>query len=100
MSTAASPTRRDGGLGLGGERGLLALTVGLSFDDELPCGALEPVDGGLGKQWVGHDRQPLARVPVGGQHRGRLVVALDADLIDVGRLRGVEGLEGEVIDEE
>ena len=76
------------------------MAVGLSFDDEFPGGALEPVDCGLGEEWVGHDRQPLARIAVGGQHCGRVVVALDADLVDVGCLGGVERLEGKVVNKE
>jgi hypothetical protein len=98
VSSAAAPTRWCRGFGRGGDRWLLALAVGLSFDDELPCCAFEPVDGGLGEEWVGHDRQPLTRVAVRGQHRCRLVVALNADLVDVGCFGGVERLKREVID--
>jgi len=47
---------------------------------------------------VGHDCEPLARVAVRGQHRRRPVVALDADLVDVGGLGGVERLKSEVDD--
>ena len=68
------------------------LAVGLALDDELPRGALQPVDGGLGEQRVGHDGQPLARVPVRGQHGGRGVVALDDELVDVGGLGARRGL--------
>ena len=74
------------------------LAVRLAFDDELPGGALQPVDGGLGEEWIGHECQPLTRVSVGRQHRGGRVVALDADLIDVRGLDGIEMLECEVVD--
>ena len=97
-SGTASPRRRSLVVSSCDDR-LFASAVGLSFDDELPCRALQSVDGGLGKERVGHDRQPLNRVPVRGEHRGRRVVALDDKLVEIGRLGGIEGLEGEVVDE-
>ena len=97
MSSRAAPPRRRRLVFTGTDDRLLASSVGLSFDDELPGGALQAVDGGLGEKWVCHDRQPLNRVPVRGEHRGRRVVALDDKLIEIGRLGGIEGLEGEVI---
>ena len=39
------------------------MAVGLSFDDEFPRGAFEPVHCGLGEEWVGHDREPFAGRP-------------------------------------
>jgi hypothetical protein len=60
-----------GGLGWG-EGGLLAAPVGLALDDEFPRGGLEPVDRGLGEQWVGERGEPLVGVAVGGDQRGRL----------------------------
>ncbi len=39
-------------------------------------------------------------VAVGGHERGRLVVAFDHELVEVGGLAGVEGLESEVVDDE
>ena len=40
----------------------LAAPVGLSFDDEFVGGGGKPVDGGLGKQRVGHHGQPFSAV--------------------------------------
>jgi MFS family permease len=84
-SGTASPRRRDL-VFTGPDERLLASAVGLSFDDELPGGALQTIDGGLGEERIGHDRQPLNRVPVRGEHRGRFVVALNDKLIQIGRL--------------
>jgi hypothetical protein len=36
----------------------LVLAVGLTFDDQFPRCALEPVDGRLSKQWIGQGGQP------------------------------------------
>lgn len=33
--------------------------VGLAFEDQLVGGGLQPVDGGLGQQGIGHLPQPL-----------------------------------------
>jgi hypothetical protein len=63
-------------------------------------GGLEPVDGGLGKQRVGHQPQPLHGLPIGGHHRRCGPVALDDQLVDVGSVEGVERLEGEVVHDE
>jgi hypothetical protein len=41
---------------------LLALLVGLTIEHELVGGGLQPVDGGLGEQGVGHEPQPLSGV--------------------------------------
>ena len=60
----------------------------------------EPVDGGLGEQRVGERGEPLVGVAVGGHERGRLEVAFDDELVEVGGLGGVEGLEREVVDDE
>jgi hypothetical protein len=35
------------------------LAIGLAFDDELPCGALQPVDCGLGEEGICHEAQPF-----------------------------------------
>ena len=75
----------------------LAAPVGLAFDDELVGGGGEPVDGGLGQERVGHHGQPFLGGPVGGHDRGAFAVALDAELVEVGGLGGVEGLEREVV---
>ena len=45
----------------GGCGGALAAAVGVAFDDELVAGGGEPVDGGLGEQRVGHEREPFNR---------------------------------------
>jgi hypothetical protein len=39
----------------------LAVPVGLAVQDEFPGGGLEPVEGGLGEQSVGHQGQPFNR---------------------------------------
>ena len=88
-----------GGLGAV-EGGLLAAPVGLALDDEFPGGGLQPVDRGLGEQGVGERGQPLIGSPVRGDHGGRFEVPLDRDLVEVGGLGGVVGLECEVIDDE
>jgi hypothetical protein len=43
----------------GGDAGLLALPVGLAVEHEFVGGGLEPVDGGLGEEGVGHVAEPL-----------------------------------------
>lgn len=47
----------------GAEPGLLPAPVGLPVDDELVGGGLQPVDGRLGQQLVGHEPEPLILVP-------------------------------------
>ena len=39
--------------------GLLAVPVGLAFDDEFVGGGGEAVDGGLGEERVGHHGEPF-----------------------------------------
>ena len=81
------------------DAGLLAGPVGLAVEDEFVGGGLEPVDGGLGEERVGHQPEPLDRLAVGGDDGGGGAVAFDDELVDVGGVEGVEGLEGEVIDD-
>jgi len=69
-STRAAPPRRTSLVLTGADDWLLASAVRLSFDDKLPDGVFQMVDGGLGEEQIGHDRQPLNRVPVRGEHRG------------------------------
>lgn len=59
--TTASTANINGPSSCGprGRPGLLSLAVGPAFDDELMGGGLEPVEGGLGEQRVGHDDQPV-----------------------------------------
>ena len=47
-----------------GEAGLLALPVGLAVEDEFVGRRLQPVDGGLGEEGVGHLCEPLDRLTV------------------------------------
>jgi hypothetical protein len=82
------------------EGGPVAAPVGLAFDDQFPGGGLQAVDRGLGEQGVGERGEPLVGGAVGGEDGGGLEVSLDRDLVEVGGLGGVVGLEGEVIDEE
>src|SRR5579863_10706298 len=80
--------------------GALAAAVGVAFDDELVAGGGEPVDGGLGQQRVGHERQPFAGVAVGRDHGGGFAVAFGDDLVEVGGLGRGEGLERKIVDDE
>ena len=57
------------------------MAVGLSFDDEFPCCAFEPVNCGLGEERVGHDCEPFNWFAVGGQNGCGVVVTFDADLV-------------------
>src|SRR5258708_17095101 len=77
----------------------MAGAVGVAFDDELVAGGGEPVDGGLGQERVGHEREPFAGVAVGGDDGGGPAVAFGDDLVEVGGLGGGEGLQGEIIDD-
>jgi hypothetical protein len=52
---------------------------------------LEPVDGGLGEEGVGHQAEPLGRLAVGGDDGCRGAVAFDDELVDVGGVERVEG---------
>jgi len=87
------------GLAAGGD-GFLALPVALSFDDELERGGLEPVDGGLGQQRVGHHGHHLGRVAVGGGDRGVVAVAFDDEFVEVAGLGRPERVQGEVVEDE
>ena len=75
----------------------LAAPVGLVFDDQFVGGGGEPVDGGLGEQGVGHHGEPFVGGAVGGDDGRCFVVAFDAELVEVGGLGRVEGLEREVV---
>jgi hypothetical protein len=76
------------------------LPVGLAVEDELVGGGLEPVDGGLGEERVGHEREPLDWFAVRGDHCRRGAVTFDDELVDVGGVERVERLEREVVDDE
>src|SRR5512132_4345488 len=78
----------------------LAAPVGLAFDDEFVGGGDEPVDGGLGEQRVCHHGQPFLGGAVRGHHGGGPLVALDAELVEVGGLGGVQWLEREVVQDQ
>src|SRR5262252_1505656 len=78
----------------------LAAPVGLAFDDQFVGGGGEPVDGGLGQQRAGHHGQPLLSGAVGGHHGGGPLVTLDAQLVEVGGLGGVQRLEREVVQDQ
>jgi hypothetical protein len=49
----------------------LALPVGLAVQDEFVGGGLQSVDRGLREQPIGHQREPLNRLTVGGHDGGR-----------------------------
>ena len=51
--------------------GFCRRAVGLAVEDELVGGGLEPVDGGLGEERVGHLAEPLDRLAVRGDDGGR-----------------------------
>ncbi len=58
------------------------------------------VDGGLGEQCVAHHGQPLGGLPVGGEDGAGSAVAFDDEFVEVVGLGGVEGFEGEVVQDE
>jgi hypothetical protein len=77
----------------------LALPVGGPVHDELVGVGGQPIDGGLGEERIAHGGEPFARrLAVGGHDRGRPPVAFDDELVDVGGVGGIEGLEAEVIE--
>src|SRR6516165_8569862 len=88
------------GLAVVVDGGFLPPPVGLAVDDEFVGGGDEPVDGGLGQERVGHHRQPFLGGAVGGHYGGGPLVALDADLVEVGGFGGAEGLEREVVQDQ
>jgi hypothetical protein len=61
---------------------------------------LQSVDRRFGEQRVGHQGQPLDRLPVRGGHRRRGPMPFDDQLLDVGGVEGVEGMEREVVNDE
>ncbi len=99
-SSGSASSAGSGGGGSDVEAGFLAAAVGLAVEDEFVGGGLEPVDGGLGEEGVGHLGQPFDGLAVGGDHGGGDAVAFDDELVDVGGVEGVEGLEGEVVEDE
>jgi hypothetical protein len=64
-----------------GDVGLLAGAVGLAVEDEFVGCGLEPVDGGLGEEGVGHLAEPLDWFPVAGDDGGSRAVAFDDELV-------------------
>src|SRR2546421_87991 len=96
---------RSSASGFGGgapevEAGFLPAAVALPVEDEFVGGGLEPVDGALGQEGVGHLADPLDRLPVRRDDRGRGPVPLDDEFVDVGGVERVEGLEHEVIEDQ
>ena len=61
---------------------------------------MEPVDRGLREERVGHLSEPLDRFAVGGDDGGGGAVAFDDELVDVGGVERVEGLQCEVVDDQ
>lgn len=78
----------------------MASPVGLAVDDEFVGVGVEPVDGGLGEERVGHLGEHLAGIPVRGEDRRRTPVAFDDDLVDLGGVDDVHRPEREVIDDQ
>jgi len=77
--------------------GSLAMPVGVAVEDEFVGGGLEPVDRGLGEQWVGHQAEPLDRCPDGGHERRCAAVSFDDQFVDVGGVERIERGECEVV---
>src|SRR5438045_4231591 len=90
----------NGGAGGAVDGWFLAAPAGLAFDDQFVGGGGEPVDRGLGEQWAGHHGQPLLGGAVGGGHGGGPLVAVDAELVEVGGFCCVQRLEGEVVQDQ
>ena len=80
--------------------GLLALPVGLAFDDEFVGGRLQSVHRGLGQQWVGHHGQDFRGLAVAGDDGGGGAVAFDDELVEVAGLGGLQSVQREVVDDE
>ena len=68
----------------------LAPTIGLAFDDEFIGRALDAVNRGLGEKRIGELGEELARVAVGRDHRGAVLVSLDGQLVEQVRVGDVE----------
>ena len=83
---------------VGAEVGALALPVALALDDEFERGGLQPVERGLGEQWVGHHGQHLRRFPVRGDDGGGLPVAFHDEFVEVAGLLGAERVQGQVVE--
>jgi hypothetical protein len=77
------PVNSAGRIGWLSEGWLLALSVGLAFDDEFVGRGLQAVHRGLGQQWVGHQGQDLWGFAVAGDDGGGLAVMFDDELIEV-----------------
>ena len=77
-----------------------ALSVGGAFDDEGVGVACEAVDGGLCEQGVGGHGEPFGGFAVGCDDGGADLVAFDDEFVEVVGFGGVEGSEGEVVDDE
>lgn len=75
----------------------LAVAIGLSFQHQFVGGGLEPVDGRLGEERVGHEPEPLDGFPIRVDDGGGGSMSLHHKFIDVGSVGRVEGLEAEVV---
>ena len=60
----------------------------------------ESVEGGGAEQSVGEGIAPLGEVEVGGDDGGALFVALGDEVVEVLVLRGSQGFQSEVVDDE
>ena len=76
------------------------MPVGLAVENKFVGGGLEPVDRGLCEERVGHEGEPLDRFAVRGDDGRSGAVAFDDELVDIRGVECVEGLEGEVVDDE
>ena len=80
--------------------GAFSGAVSFSFYDDLVRVVGEAVEGALGEDRVGEERDPLLDVPVAGDDGRGPAVALDDDLVEVRGLPLVESADAEVVDDE
>ncbi len=83
-----------------GSAGQVSLPVGRAFDDQDVCCWGEPVNGGLGQEWLAHHGELLGGFAVGGADGRGFAVAFDDDFVEVAGLGGVEWAEREVVEDE
>ena len=99
-SSGVSASAGSGVDGSGVESGFLPSPVGFAVEDEFVGGGLEPVDGGLGEQGVGHQGEPFGWLAVGGRDGGGGAVPFDDELVGVGGVGCVHRLEAEVVEDQ
>src|SRR2546427_4054814 len=84
-------------LGLRRHAGFEARAIRLAVDDKIVGIAGKAIDGALRANRIGEGGEPFVRTAVRGHDDGACPIALEENLVQVAALGGVEGVDGEIV---